>query len=236
MQVFYYLTRRRILTLKASGPFMRPAIQKLQRPRSRDRRQWTAPSCTPSRKQLGRRASRPASSWNRKRVVRRFADPRTQISLPAPRIAAVHDTRDEAELLRHVAPVLPNVVSTGCGVFVDKLADIAGFGKDVGGVPQLRDFGHDRGAAVEYVFVAEEIDVLAALSQLLVKVWIVVRLPTELSDVEIWRYAQAAAEVAQLPLIQRLPLKTHSNLLYGVVVFAKALIRAASFSKRLLGV
>src|ERR1022692_3937804 len=211
---------------------MRPAIQKLQRPRSRDRRQWTAPSCTPSRKRSGRRANRPASSWNRKRVVGRFPDPRTQITLPAPRIAAVHDTRDEAELLRHVAPVLPNVVSTGCGVFVDKLADIAGFGKDVGGVPQLRDFGHDRGAAVEYVFVAEEIDVLAALSQLLVKVWIVVRLPTELSDVEIWRYAQAAAEVAQFPLIQRLPLKTHSSLLYGVIIFTKALIRAASFSKR----
>src|ERR1019366_185109 len=142
----------------------------------------------------------------------------------------------EAELLRHVAPVLPNVVSTGGGVFVDKLADIAGFGKDVGGVPQLRDFGHDRGAAVEYVFVAEEIDVLAAFLQLLVKVWIVVRLPTELSDVEIWRYSQAAAEVAQFPLIQRLLLKTHSNLVYGVIVFAKALIRAACLSKRLLGV
>src|ERR1035441_3736944 len=159
MQVFYYLTRRRILTWKASGPCMRPAIQKLQRPRSRDRRQWTAPSSTPSRKRLARRANRPVSSWyRRKRVVHRFADPRTQITLPAPRIAAVHDTRDEAELLRHVAPVFPNVISTGSDVFVDKLADIAGFGKDVGGVPQLRDFGHDHGTAVEYVFVAEEID------------------------------------------------------------------------------
>src|ERR1035441_7240205 len=187
MQVFYCLTRRPTLTSKASGACMRPAIQKLQRPRSPDRRQWTAPSSTPSRRRSARRANRPASSWNRKRVVRRFADPRTQITLPAPRIAAVHDPRDEAELLRHVAPVLPNVVSTGCGVFVHELADIAGFGKDVGGVPQLRDFGDDRMQQLEYVFVAEEIDVLAALLKLLVKVWIVVRLPTELSNVEIRR-------------------------------------------------
>src|ERR1017187_3828884 len=196
---------------KASGTCTRPPIQKLPQPRSRGRRQWMARSSTRLRNRSARRANRPASSWNRKRVVHSFADPRTQITLPAPRIAPVHDTRDEAELLRHVAPVLPNVVSTGCGVFVDKPADIAGFGKDVGGMPQLRDFGHDRGAAVEYVFVAEEIDVLAALSQLLVKVWIVVRLPTELSDVEIWRYSQVAAEVDQFPLVQRLPLEAHSN-------------------------
>src|SRR5471030_2656089 len=134
---------------------MRPPIQKLRRQRSRDRKQWTAPSSTPSRKLLARRANCPAPSRYRQIVVRRFADSRTQITLPAPRIAAVHDTRDEAELLRHVAPVLPNVISTGCGVSVDKLADVAGFRKDVGGVPQLRDFSHDRGAAVEYVFVAE---------------------------------------------------------------------------------
>ena len=30
---------------------------------------------------------------------------------------------------------------------VHKFADIAGFGKDIGGVPQLRDFGDDHGAA-----------------------------------------------------------------------------------------
>src|ERR1017187_1851349 len=221
---------------KASGTCTRPPIQKLPQPRSRGRRQWMARSSTRLRKRSARRANRPASSWNRKRAVHSFADPRTQITLPAPRIAPVHDTRDEAKLLRHVAPVLPNIVSTGCGVFVDKPADIAGFGKDVGGVPQLRDFGDDRMRQLEYVFVADEIDVLAAFLQLLVKIWIVVRLPTELSNVEIRRYSQAAAEVTQFPLIQRLPLKTHSNLLYGVVVFAKALIRAACLSKRLLSV
>ena len=117
-----------------------------------------------------------------------------------------------------------------------EFADVAGFGKDVGGVPQLRDFGDDRARQLEYVFVAEEIDVLAALLQLLVKVRIVVRLPTELSDIEIRRYSKASAEFAQFPLLQRLPLKTDSNLLYGVIVLAKALIRAASLSKRLLGV
>lgn len=60
----------------------------------------------------------------------------------------MHDTRDEAQLLCHVASVLPDVVSASCGVLVHKFADIAGFGKDVGGVPQLRDFGDNRGAAV----------------------------------------------------------------------------------------
>ena len=159
-----------------------------------------------------------------------------QVTIPSPRIAAVHDTCDEAKLLCHVASVLANVVSTGCGVFVHKLADIAGFRKDVGGVPQLRDFSHDRGAAVENVFVAKKIDVLAALLQLLVKVWIVVRLPTELSNVEVWRYSQAVTEVAEFPLIQWLPLKTHSNVLYSVIVFAKALVRAAGSSKGFLGI
>ena len=56
----------------------------------------------------------------------------------------MHDSPDEAELLRHVAPVLPNVVSAGFGVLVHKFADIGGFGKDVGGVTQLRDFDDDR--------------------------------------------------------------------------------------------
>jgi len=63
-------------------------------------------------------------------------------------ITAVHDTGDEAELLCHVAAVLANVVSAGCGVLVHEFADVASFGKDVGGVPQLRDFGDDGGAAV----------------------------------------------------------------------------------------
>src|SRR5271157_2650102 len=134
---------------------MLPAIQKSPRPRSPDRRQWTAPSSTPSRKRLARRANRLASSWNRKRVVRRFADPRTQITIPSSRITAVHYTRDEAQLLCHVASVLPDVVFAGCGVLVHKFADIAGLGKDVGGVPKLRDFGDVRDAAVEDVFVAK---------------------------------------------------------------------------------
>ena len=98
--------------------------------------------------------------------------------------------RDETELLRHVASVLANVVSAGCGVLVHEFADIAGFGKNVGGVPQLRDFGDDRARQFEDVFIAEEVDVLAPLLQLLVKVRIVVRLPTELSDVEIRRVFQ----------------------------------------------
>ena len=84
-----------------------------------------------------------------------FADPRAQITIPSSRVTAVHYTRDEAQLLCRVAPVLPNVVSAGCGVLVHKFADIAGLGKDVGGVPQLRDFGDNRGAAVEDVFVAK---------------------------------------------------------------------------------
>src|ERR1039457_1505115 len=105
---------------------MLPAIQKSPRPRSPDQRRWTAPLSTPSRKRLARRANRLASSWNRKRVVRRFADPRTQITIPSSRIPAVHYTRDEAQLLCHVAPVLPDVVSAGCGVLVHKLADPGG--------------------------------------------------------------------------------------------------------------
>jgi len=88
------------------------------------------------------------ASSHRKRVVRRFADPRSQITIPSSRVTAVHYTRDEAQLLCHVAPVLPDVVSAGCGVPVHKFADIAGLGKDVGGVPQLRDLGDDHSAAV----------------------------------------------------------------------------------------
>jgi hypothetical protein len=59
-------------------------------------------------------------------------------------MTAVHYTRDETQLLCHAAPVLPDVVSAGCGVPVHEFADIAGLSKDVGGVPQLRDFGDDR--------------------------------------------------------------------------------------------
>jgi hypothetical protein len=57
-----------------------------------------------------------------------------------------------------------------------------------------------------------------------------------LSNVEVWRDSQPAAEVAEFQLIQRFPLKTRSNLLYGVMVFAKALIQAASVSQSFLGV
>ena len=112
----------------------------------------------------------------------------------------MHDPADESELLCHVAPVLANVVSAGCGVLVHEFADIAGFGKDIGGVPQLRDFGHDRARQLEYVFIAEEIDILAALLQLLVEVWIVVRLPTELSDIEIWRVFQGGGRGLPVPV------------------------------------
>ena len=52
------------------------------------------------------------------------------------------------------------------------------------------------GYAVEYEFVAEKIEILAAFLQLLIEVWIVIRLPTELGDVEVWRYSQAAAEIS----------------------------------------
>src|ERR1039458_10852992 len=73
-----------------------------------------------------------ASSWNRKRIVDRFADPRAQITTPCPWNTAVHDTGDEAELLCHVAAVLANVVSAGCGVLVHEFTDVGGFGKEIG--------------------------------------------------------------------------------------------------------
>lgn len=59
--------------------------------------------------------------------------------------------------------------------------------EDVSGVAQLRHFGDNSPRQLEYVFIAEEIDVLAAFLELLVEVWIVVRLPAKLSDVEIRR-------------------------------------------------
>jgi hypothetical protein len=98
-----------------------------------------------------------ASSWNRKkrRVARRFADPGAQIPSPSTRITAVHDTGDETELLCHVATILANVVSAGRGVLAHEFVNVVGFGKDVGCVPELRDFGDDRGATVEDEFVAE---------------------------------------------------------------------------------
>src|SRR5208283_5334183 len=99
----------------------------------------------------GRAAARPVgargttsattSSWNRKRVVRRFADPGAQIPSPSTRITAVHNTGDETKLLCHVAAILANVVSAGRGVLVHEFVNVAGFGKDVGCVPELRDFG-----------------------------------------------------------------------------------------------
>ena len=49
-----------------------------------------------------------------------------------------------------------------------------------------------------------------------------------MGDVEIRGYSKAATEIAQFPLIERLSLKTRSNLLYGVMVFTKASIQAAS--------
>ena len=179
---------------------------------------------------------RPASSWNRKRVVHCFADPRTQITIPRRGLLPCMTRRDEAELLSHVASVLANVVS---GRFWRTCSRIRGhrrlWQRCMWRAPVAGLRRRSR-AAVEYVFIAEEIDVLAPLLQLLVKVWIVVRLPTELSDVEIRRYSKAAAEFPQFALLQRLPLKTHSNVLYGVIVFAKALMRAASLGKSLLGV
>jgi hypothetical protein len=105
---------------------------------------------------VGARGMTPAtSSWNRKRVVRRFADPGAQIASPSTRITAVHDSGDETELLCHVAAILANVVSAGRGVLGHEFVNVAGFGKNVGCVSELRDFGDDRGATVEDVFVAE---------------------------------------------------------------------------------
>ena len=43
----------------------------------------------------------------------------------------------------------------GSGVGVHKFADIAGLGKDIGGVARLRDFGDDHAWQLEDVFVAE---------------------------------------------------------------------------------
>ena len=67
-----------------------------------------------------------------------------QLPIAPARIAAVHDTRDETELLCHVVSVSANVVSAGCGVLPYELAEIASFGKDVGGMPELGHFGDDR--------------------------------------------------------------------------------------------
>ncbi len=106
----------------------------------------------------------------------------------------MHDPSDETELLSHVASVLANVVSGGFGILVHECADIAGSGKNVCGVPQLRDLRDDRARQLEDVFIAEEVHVLAPLLQLFVKVRIVVGLPTELSDIEIRRYSKASAE------------------------------------------
>jgi len=56
-----------------------------------------------------------------------------------------------------------------------------------------------------------------------------------LGDVEVRRYSQAAAEVAQFPLIQRLPLKTRSNVRYGVVVLESGVKMSLSGLKRSQG-
>ena len=116
-------------------------------------------------------------------------------------VDTVMHSPDESEVNGHVASVLPNIVPGRRGVALDKVADVTRLGEYIGGMAHLGHLRHHGSTYLEDVFTTEQEDLNRALSQLLVKERIVVRLPAELRHVESGGNPEFVAKVLQLSLI-----------------------------------
>src|ERR1035441_2346798 len=107
----------------------------------------------------------------------------------------MHDTPDKTKLIGNIAAVLADFVSGRLCVPPNEIMHIGRLRKHIRRISQLRNLGDNGTAKLKDVLVPKQEDVDAALLQLLVEERIVVRLPAELSHIEIGWNTEPPAQI-----------------------------------------
>jgi hypothetical protein len=99
---------------------------------------------------------------------------------------SVDQAAQEAQPFRHVIPILADVVLGRGFVDSEKFDHAHGFGKEIRGMAELRCLDNYRPLQIENVFRPEQINVASALAELPVVEDVVVRLPSNERNIEVY--------------------------------------------------
>src|SRR5437764_736801 len=119
---------------------------------------------------------------------------------PSPWVDAVNDSSEETELRRNVLAVSANVFFADASIEVEKGFHAERFAEEIGCVTQLGRFHHHTVGGLKYKFCTEKVLSPSAACKLPVEEGVVVQPPSDLSNVEVSRYAHPSQDSLQLPL------------------------------------
>src|SRR6266540_3412318 len=97
----------------------------------------------------------------------------------------MNDTTQESQALGYILMILPNIGLHDFRVQRQECIDVARLCKNVHGMPQLGCLNHDCPFEFKNIFVTKQVDSSGAARELIIEKGIVIRTPTDLSNIEV---------------------------------------------------